>query len=311
MSAFDKLCWFAEKFPSDVGPLAQILRQAHLFRFPHVPHESLPKSYTREELDFQREFFVLPFRTIAIEDPTSCVILWDDKPDQTGLTTKRWFVELAPLSMTNARSWNDADREAEMRAALPAHVRARLETAFNFSFGQIEVLQVAVKEETNDSWQFQMGGQLVTYHMLNEEGPMPEGFELLRDSAYGVTSTALRNAMTALEELMVFNRPDRFIVRERPARVRPADGPKIPRSHERDSYTILHPQEARSKLGLAEPSRGGAKFVGERRRHVRRYPDDPARWPKAHGKTIVIPATWVGPHEAQVGRRHFSIMLDL
>jgi hypothetical protein len=312
MSTFDKLCWFAERFPQLLSPsMASVLRRASLFRFPHVSHEVLPKHYTRDELDFQNEFFHLPFRVVAIEDLTSCVLLWDDKPDQVGLRAKRWFVELASLSSKNAQSWNDGSQEAEARSKLPQASRDRLERAFNFSFGALEVHDVENTGVSETSWRFALAGNLVAYHMLDDDGPMAEGADLLSSYPEGVTSVSLRNAMTGIEELMVFNRPDRFIVRETPAKVRSQDGPKIPRSHERDTYTLLRPQEARSKLGLPEPTGRSGRFVGERRRHVRRYPDDPERWPNAHGKTVVIPATWVGPHEANVGRRKFSIMLDL
>lgn len=315
MSAFDKLCWFSERLPALLGPsMASVLRKAHLFRFPHVSHEVLPKHYTREELDFQNEFFHLPFRVVAIEDLTSCVLLWDDKPDQVGLKSKRWFVELASLSTERAKSWNDGDQEAQVRAQMPRAVRDRLERAYNFSFGALEVHDVENTGESDVSWRFALAGNLVAYHMLDDDGPMREGADLLHGYAEGVTGVALRNAMTGIEELMVFNRPDRFIVRDTPPRVRKETDPKVPRSHERPNYTLLHPQEARAKLGLPAPApgpTGGPRFVGERRRHVRRYPDDPVRWPKAHGKVIVVPATWVGPHEATVGRRHYSIMLDL
>ena len=312
MSAFDRLCWFAERFPEVMGPtMAGILRKAHLFKFPHVPHEVLPRHHSKEELDFQHEFFGLPFRVVAIEDPTSCVLLWDDKPDQSGLGVRRWFIELAPLSMTNARSWNDAEAEAAAREALPKNIRDSLERSYNFSMGAIQVLGTEPSQSEEASWRYALSGDLVMYHMLTDDGPIQQGVEMLEHCGDRVAEASFRNAMTAVEELMVFNRPDRFIVRETPSRVRPADGPKIPRSHERAVYTILHPHEARSKLGLSEPTGRTLRHVGERRRHVRRYPDDPVRWPNAHGKVIVIPATWVGPHEAQVGRRHYSIMLDL
>ncbi|MBM3494211.1 MAG: hypothetical protein FJX72_07815 [Armatimonadetes bacterium] len=312
MSTFDRLCWFAERFPDLLSPsLDALLFQTSLFRFPHTAHEVLPKFYTKEELDFQRAYFHLPFRIVAIEDQTSCVILWEEQRDQIGLISKRWFIELASLSAERASSWNDGALETKARAKLPAATRARLEHAHNFSFGMFEVADVENTGASEQSWRFMLKGSVASYHMLDDNGPMPEGVELLAAYPDIMTTTALRNAMSAVEELMMFNRPDRFIVRETPARARALDAPKIPRAHERPTYTLLHPQEARSKLGIPMPTGRGGRFIGERRRHVRRYPDDPERWPKAHGKIIVVPATWVGPHEANVGRRHYTIMLDL
>lgn len=289
----------------------ELLRTANLFRFPHIAHEVLPKQYSEEELRFQQEFFALPFRLVAIEDLTSCILLWDGGPNEVGLERRRWFVELAPLSATAGDTWNTRNEEMKARAALEPAQRARLESAYAFAFGSITVGESLFDDERK-TWRFQLNCDLMGYHMLNDDGPMPEGEQIL--THYGEELVAMhgRNAMTGIEELMMFNRPDRFIVRETPARVRAADGPKIPRTHERANYTLLHPHEARAKLGLPQPSGGrGPRFVGERRRHVRRYPEDPDRWPNAHGKTIVVPATWVGPSEAKVGRRHFRIMLDL
>lgn len=314
MSSFDKLCWFAERFPELLGPsLVAMLRGTHLFQFPHVPHEVLPKHYSEEEAQFQNDHFVLPFRSVAVEDLSSCILLWDDGPNQTGMSKRRWFIELAPLSSRSAAAWRDGGVEADVRKTLPDEVRARIERAFNFSFGQINVQELKATP-ADGSWSFAVGGDLIAYHMLDETGSMEIGAELLKNYGVQVAENSIRNAMTAIEELMLFNRPDRFIVRESPAKARKSDSPKIPRSHERDVYTLLRPHEARAKLGIPHPSEGsrvGAKFIGERRRHVRRYPDDPERWPNAHGKTIVVPATWVGPHEAVVGRRKFTIMLDL
>lgn len=317
MSAFDRLCWFAERFPALLGPsLSQMLRQAHLFSFPHVSHDVLPKTFTDEELRFHRDYFVLPFRVVAVEDKTSVVLLWDADPDQVGLCRERFFIELASLSAMQAKTWRDADQEAQARAALPPELRNTFEHSCNFSFGMLKVADIEQhpREDGTLRSRYTMHGQLMSFHILDENGPRPEGIQALAQFPDDTAAMAVRNGMVAIEELMTFNRPDRFIVRETPAKIRDPNGPKVPRSHERPIYTLLHAQEARTKLGVPFPSEGthsGSRFVGERRRHVRRYPDDPARWPKAHGKTVVIPATWVGPHEAQVGRRHYSIMLDL
>lgn len=309
MSYFDRLCWYAERFPAVLSrELRSMLEAAHLFQFPYVAHEVLPKTFEDLEFDFQSKFFVLPFRVVAIEDRSSCVLLWDDQSEQQGLDVKRWFIELAPLSSVAAKSWN-TDTES-VRDSLPEDVRRRVESAWNFSFGWFRVNGT---EHVDGRLRYRLEGGVNAYHMLNQDGVMDEGraFQTVGGDTLG--ESFLRNAMAAVEEMMVFNRPDRFIVRETPDKLRAKGGPKIPRTHERPVYTLLHVHDVRQKLDLPLPTgdRAGGVFVGERRRHVRRYPDDPARWPKMHGKAIVIPATWVGPSEARVGRRTFKIMLDL
>lgn len=317
MSAFDRLCWFAERFPEVLGPsLPAVLRTAHLFSFPHVSHDVLPKSFNDEELVFYRDHFVLPFNVVAVEDRTSVVLLWDEKRDQVGLCQPRFFMELAPMSAQHADTWKDAAEAKEHFAAMPPEVRAQMERSYTFSFGQLKVDEILQEErpEGGKRSRYQIGGTLMAYLILDDQGPTADGMGILAQHPDECAGMAIRNGMIAIEELMAFNRPDRFIVRETPPRLRDPGGPKIPRAHERHNYTLLHPTEIRQKLNLPAPQAGtgkGGRFVGERRRHVRRYPDDPARWPKAHGKTIVVPATWVGPSEAKVGRRQFQIMLDL
>lgn len=312
MSSFDRLCWFADRCPTVLGPTLQgILRSAALFVFPHVPQEVLPKNYTKEELDFQQEFFCLPFSVTAIEDRTSCVIFWDTTKDASGLSVRRYFLECASLSDASARTWKDADEEMALRAKSDPALLATLNRSHHISFGSVEV-NIGPSVMESDRFGYNIAGQLFHYLVFDNDGVNPRGYEMFEAAQREVTSNALRSAMTGIEELMLFNRPDRFILRDTPPKLRAGDAEKIPRSHERHNYTILHPQEIRTRLDLPTPtSSRSSKFVGERRRHVRRYPDDPIKWPNAHGKTIIIPATWIGPSEATVGRRTYKIMLDL
>jgi hypothetical protein len=129
----------------------------------------------------------------------------------------------------------------------------------------------------------------------------------------------IRSARTAMEELFVFNTPNRFIVEESSEAIQRhqkkplKDRKKITRSNLRPRYTLLKPGEIRKKLGLDMHAQGthASPRVHERRRHPRTYPDDPERWPNKHGQTIIVPATWVGKSDGWVGRKYYRIRLDL
>ena len=313
---FDRLCRLAER--SDAfAPLRPQLEQARIFLFPRSA-TTLPKSYTDEQISFHSEFFHLPFPVVSIEDPTSCVVLWDTAPNQQGWAPRRFTLEFAPLSTKHAATWRDAEDEREFRATLSAAERAQLENLAVVKFGCIsDIVSVPL-----DSPQVLPDGSTKshTYTLRSElfgvwtfEGKdHVEASPLLRDPEHErlLTLQAGSNAMSAVEEFMQFNAPDRFILESGPVKPRKVKAGRLLRSDDRPNYTLLRPSEIREKMGLEEPVARGKRRSHERRRHVRRYPEDPARWPNAHGKTKVIPASWIGPHEAVVGRHYYKVLLD-
>lgn len=302
--SFDRLCWLSENC-APLRTLDKMLREAHLFHFPGVPHEVLPRELADAEATFHAENFVMPFRVTAIEDPASCLLFWDDKPDARGLVnTRRWFVECASLSDEAAKAWNDGEQESAVRKTMTKEVLDLLERTWSVSFGYIDSIMPRLKEDRTG---YDVLGAVYGLYLFDGESLMES--EWVKTMADTMIPQIQRNAVSGIEEIIYFNRPDRFIVRESPPRVRdPQTSAKIPRTQDRPIYTILHPHEIRNKLGLTTDAHRSAH---ERRRHVRRYPEDPVRWPKAHGKTVVIPASWVGPAEATVGRRTYKVMLDL
>jgi hypothetical protein len=117
-----------------------------------------------------------------------------------------------------------------------------------------------------------------------------------------------------MEMIMRFNQPDRFVLEITPLKRNPQKpGGKIARSNERPIHTLLTPTEIRVKMGLPKPSggtgTGAPKAPHERRRHFRTFRSDHFR--EAKGKTIIIPATWVGPHEVVRGNKRYKVLLDI
>lgn len=85
---------------------------------------------------------------------------------------------------------------------------------------------------------------------------------------------------------------------------------KIPRHHDRPVYTLLTPQAIRQQyIPRSKVPTGRKVGAHERRRHYRTLRSD--RFTRMRGRTIVVPATWVGPSEAVIGNRRYRVMLDL
>lgn len=312
---FDKLCRFAERQTVLKG-LQGILEQAHLFQFPYAPHDVLPKTYTREALDFHKEHFALPFPITAIEDNASCLVMWEAKPeDAIGFKAPRFWVECAPMDDNHAQAWNNAESEMEARAEMPDYVKRAMQDSVQISFGMVHNIDPEPKEGVDTSipqgvqkWRYAVAAEVHSMSIFDGEEVVDAGslYHVARDQ---IDPGLIRNAVTAIEELMSMNTPDRFILRNAPLnpRKRGKKAPKLLRSHERPIYTLRTPAEIREVMELPASTRA----VHERRRHVRRYPDDPIQWPNMHGLSKVIPAAWVGPSDSTVKKRRYKVMLDL
>lgn len=121
-----------------------------------------------------------------------------------------------------------------------------------------------------------------------------------------ITLNMVIPAMLALAEI---NTIDRFVLEVAQAKPRMYKDKYIPLLDQRPSYIILYPREIR-KYMKTEHEVGSTKTGHERRAHLRTYPNDPIKFPKAYGKTIRIPSVWVGSQEATVGDKKYRVVLD-
>jgi hypothetical protein len=136
-----------------------------------------------------------------------------------------------------------------------------------------------------------------------------------QEASVAIGDSAGRNALTALEEVMWFNAPGRFVLEAVPegyerAIKKGVTKKKIIRSDFRPRYTLLTPQEIRKvmKLPPSEPT-GRKQSPHERRRHKRylraeRYTHKRFQW-------VDVDAAWIGPEEAKVGNMRYKVRLDL
>lgn len=289
---FDKLAKTAEH--SDDKAMIKMLQQAHLFVFPYIPHEILKKEVYEDDIS---EFF-LPFPCIAIEDEASCVIIQDSTPDQTGFNVKRHFIEIFSMCPDHPEAYRDSHQQFIRETINPAD-----RNRFMVSIGTIKTFLYF-----NDK-QYEVIGT-INRIFLCEDGRINYEAPLRVVKSEHCMSTTLSNYVTALEEVLLFNRPDRFILEKTPLKVKKAGkGLPIKRSHQRPIYTLLKSHEIREKLGLPEPEHHHASpRPHERRAHWRTYRNE--RYKKMRGQSVKIPSTWVGPSEAELGKHYYRVILD-
>jgi len=82
---FDKLCGLVER---QLPEFRKYVEGARLFHFAGNPHEFLPNRF--EEIEFLRENFYLPFRTVALEDNASVILIQDPEPFSTPPNRPLW-----------------------------------------------------------------------------------------------------------------------------------------------------------------------------------------------------------------------------
>lgn len=296
---FDALAKIAEagRLPAD---LAGNVKRARIFHFPGNPREFLPDAIDTRIIQDLQDGFMLPFPCVAVEDHVSCMLIWDKDAGARGLSQRRAFMECVPM-VTNP----------DLMPYLTEEDRATMESAsFQAKYRKSYAVSVGVfslDDCTEDK--FHISGKLMYSAVFNPKGVevVPkEGnpdFEKLQHSA-------MNSVGTAMQELMLVNTPDRFIFEDAPVTVkkRGRGSSHVKRSAERPVYSLLHPKAIRERMGLPEPSEGGGRIPHERRAHVRTFRSD--RYVNMKGKSVMIPATWIGPSENVLGGRRYRVLLD-
>lgn len=297
---FDRFCGAAERY---LPAFEDILRKARIFIFDIIPHEELPKALPSEKIEWIRENFFLPFPVVAVEDKASCIVISDPSENTIGLSgVERYFAEFLPMT-SPLEAFPDYRNlpEEDLRA-----IKAIKEEMSDVSVVAFGIIKLDIANETK----LHIYGVIDGLHVLSKEGLQLslKGVEVPPNILGGI----LKNASTAIQELMTLNTPDRFVLEVSPLKEKHHKSVKIPRSVDRPRYTILHPHEIRKAMGIKEEPSGEKRASPrphERRRHLRTYRDD--RYTNFKGKTVVIPATWVGPSEVVRGNTRYKVLLDI
>lgn len=315
MKIFNSAAGLIEKhFPA----ILKRVEKARLFLFPGRAHEVLPKDLDVETTRALHESFFLPFPTIAVEDTATCTVMWDTEKDQAGLEGIRGFIEIEPFTPATVGEFKEGQDDEET-ARIKERIAQYPKGSTMISEGRFGPVKL------NPHGKIEFAGVVLWAALATKDGGIlgvdianrPKDKESLRRLQVPI----LENVDTSLQEVFYFNAPNRFIVeecpikamarwkkrRERAKRKKPVKD-RIRRRHERPIYTLLRPNEIRVKLGLPPLTVGGPRRPHERRRHYRTYRDD--RYVNMRDKTVIIPATWIGPSHATIGNRRYRILLD-
>jgi len=301
---FDKLAAIVERYVS-TEEVKKTLRNARIFVFEGKAHEVLPqREIDSEEADFLRDNFFLPFPCIAIEDGASCVILQDIEKDAKGIGVPRLFIECIPMDadLSNFRPDGLHDAAREMQKVFPKGTCL-------ISSGWFKYDKIGTSRER---WRY--GGDVGRLFFAHKKLGVLFCPDAKTPELVDGCKAALQNISAAFEEVMYFNSPNNWVLEKRPAKTpkrRKENQRKIPRSHNRPQYTLLNAKKIRQVMGLSEPTgeSRASPTPHERRKHFRTFRSE--RFTKQKGKTIVIPAMWIGPSEAKVGRHVYKVRLDL
>lgn len=283
---FDRVVGFIERY-SELSFLRSVITESKLFDLPGIPEEFLPKN--PDNMEFYNDHFFLPFPTVAVEDKQSLVVLKDLEHNQVGLKSRRFFFEAVPMSTLFDHN--------EMSAL------ARSKYAPDQVMLSVGTIQDLVYYDTG----LRAYGYVYASGLYSKD---PNKVAPLTEIPKKFHNDSLKSAICAIEEIMYFNDPNRFIVEVTPTKVRHSSGSKITRSHERPLYVILTPKEIKIRTGLSGSSNrsGSSKRAHPRRRHYRTLRSE--KFVNKQGQVIEVRETWVGPVQAQVGNRIYKVLLD-
>lgn len=309
---FDRLINAAEKGFSALLPL---LRAARIFELPKRPQDFLPKgSILEEERQLIEETFFLPFRTIAVEDPASCIILQDREKDVRGSKRERIWIEIMPQGGADPNAYTeDPEIIRERNAQLKAD---GLDKELVIVFGEIHEFRFV----GNGGEMFLDAHVGQTLTLDERTGRLSNWTEAAREAGDldRIARASGENVLSALQEVMWINDPDHFVLEEIPEEAikkRERSGSKkrrdrVPRTYERPRYTIMRPHNIRKRMGLPEPEACGTKRrPHERRAHLRTLRS--SKFVNKKGQRITVKATWVGPKENTVGGKRYRVIVDL
>jgi hypothetical protein len=110
--------------------------------------------------------------------------------------------------------------------------------------------------------------------------------------------------------IAMVNDVKRIIVEERPKRMRdPKKAAKIPRLHERPRFTVLLRPQIDRIFPFGPEHTGKKKRPHRRRAHTRTYRS--VRYRTMKGRSVKIPACWVGPTEVRKNGKKYIVRLDV
>ena len=291
-----------------------VLKAAAVFEFEAVPHEVLPKRI--EDSERITNLFALPFRTVAIQDKASLLILIDRHEEAVGLESERFAIEFTSQETASVDHFQDSEALEETRKEIERSRKNknRVQPLYVISLTRIERLAI----EENCRWQ--VHGSLVMTAGYTPRDCVGVAKDL-DGNVFGTPeehrqweADSARNLIAAFEEIAYLNTPDRFVLEIAPeGGTKPANKFRIPRADERPRYTLLTPGKIRRIMVPDEQERArierDSPVPHARRRHERTFRNE--KFSAMQGKTIVVKAAWIGPEAVVRNGRRYRVRLDL
>lgn len=296
---------------ADLRPLVRWFRKARLFVFDLRPHE-LPKEVPKA--DWLNDNFVLPFRTVALEDRATCTMLEAaDGYPQFGMPQTLRFLDVIHMSPEKRNDFCDSpdlermtDRDA-VTCFIEGQVRVEKIGRRSNALRWPDVTFIGVVYEHDDMCA--VASQTERLAWLQPGHPANLGYIIDR------------NVSAALQEACALCDPETFILEEAPlswVRREQRDGGYeramarcgLRGSHERPVYRVLKPRHARERMGIEAPDDvlHGARRPHERRGHWRLLKAE--RFTKKRGQRVWVSPCWVGPSQSVRGNRRYRVVLD-
>ncbi len=315
---FDKLCGIVERpaalyapvrgerFPPaltvELLKVRRVAEEASIFEFPVTPHDvDFREDVIRENRELLGDRFCLPFRTVAVEDKASCVILQDTVPNAKGLAPERFFVEVYPV-FANEEHYIRRDRSWEFQLL---RMLDTPEDAMKVVWGTLSDLRYEDYRLPRAPVQYGCGGAM----MATKKGVFHYA---LGEAARDDVKHALDNVRIGIEELAYANMPSRWVVEILTAQSREAaKAGRLRRAHQRPRFTTLTPDELRKLFGREDDRERKSPVAHQRRGHWRLLQSERFAKSGLKGRHLWIEATWVGETEAVVGNKKYIVRTDL
>lgn len=313
---FDRFAKVVETFFPKLVP---VLQRAKLFVFPGRAHDILPENMLAENCDRMVADFFMPFQIVVVEDTMSCVLLIDSEKEQRGLNCVRHFLEYSELATGIEEADPKNDRLVEFNTD-EKWTRAREDVLKEhphlamISHGKLFGASVIDIDDAGNG-KIQHAYEMIEIKSCEPGVGATDAANIIR-SKHDMKLTieaCVQNAWVAMKEINYFNSPEFFILEEKTARTdremqKARKVGKVARRHARPRYTVLQPTLIRQRMGLPATPTGVKRAPHERRAHTRTFRSDKFVFMK--GKTITIPARWIGPKQSTIGNKIYRVILD-
>ena len=171
---------------------------ATLLHLPVTPHEVLPRQQDLETMTAISANFRLPHPITAVEDNASCVLLIDPRPDLRGLDEQRLFIDCVPL---------DADEDCYNDSPLERALCESLKTPAVSGVYAICAGRISSPAQQAGAWLARGEVLWVVTGTVQQQHTTAADYRSLPEALSVVLrEAAMRNAMTAIEEIIAMGR---------------------------------------------------------------------------------------------------------